>query len=700
MSADRRWRPTRRWFRLILCVITGAILFSFPLFAAEDLPVKDPATADCKEKPLNIRNLFTIEQLYGAIKDGEAQGLEIDLTGVHRLLDGTSIDPARIYGVIYVGPYPFEAQETDYDLKRFRRQTSLKGGKGTLDLAYLFDSSRNSEDWFDEGVVAVRLELFLETEAQDKPLGIYDTFVRFRKTSRGFVKLPTVIEGPFINLLRSDDYANAVISFRTSAPGIGKVILDRHREFLDPAPTTTHEIEINGLKPNTVYHYQVEFADYQTKSYAFQTAPRPGQGTVTFAYIGDSREGIGGGERNFMGLNYQAVKLAARTAYRRGAQLLLMGGDLVNGYTTSRDDFRTQLYAWKQAVSGFWHERPVYTVMGNHESLLKAYDDGACCQVVLDRWPYATDSAEAVFAAEFVNPGNGPRPADPRRPPYKENVYSFQYGPVKFVAFNNCYWPTWKSGDWEGVKDFGGSPEGYIMADQLAWLKRQIDQADRDPTVKYLMLIAHLPAFPNSDHLRGAMWYHGNNRVRAYTYDGPDRLRPEDQGIIEVRNELAKLVARSRKVAAVLASHEHCYAKLLINKEVPIGDPAGDDGNGNGILCESGEGCSPLRELRYPTWYIVSGGAGAPYCSEIPTPWNQYWKAKARDRRKTISGQKYYSFTSQENILFFQADQEKISLRVYNPTGQLLDRIDNLLAVKGKRQKNFDERRPREVLTR
>jgi len=96
-----------------------------------------------------------------------------------------------------------------------------------------------------------------------------------------------------------------------------------------------------------------------------------------------------------MGVNHLTFGRLASLAYRREADFLLFGGDLFNGYTSSVEDFEAQLFSWKRALSGFWHERAVYPAMGNHESLLRVFNGG---DIRLDRWPYATDSAEALSA--------------------------------------------------------------------------------------------------------------------------------------------------------------------------------------------------------------------------------------------------------------------------------------------------------------
>jgi hypothetical protein len=303
--------------------------------------------------------------------------------------------------------------------------------------------------------------------------------------------------------------------------------------------------------------------------------------------------------------------------------------------------------------------------------------------VVLDRWPYETDSVEAVFADEMVNPQNGPDVADKRRPTYKENVYSFQYGPVRFIAFNNNYWLGRDYWTPTAPKNTGGSPEGYIMEDQLNWIRKELKSAETDETVKYIILFAQEPVFPNGGHTKDCMWYNGDNNITAYTYDSSSgKVVREKKGIIDVRNELALMVAENKKVAAVLGSDEHSYHKILIDKNVPVGAPGSDDKNGDGKICQENETCSPLKSLKYPVWYLTCGGAGAPYYSEDPTPWNTYWKNFKGTLPPHTSQRGCYYYSSQENIFIFSADKDKISVTVHNLYGEIIDRIDDLMKVK------------------
>jgi hypothetical protein len=634
-----------------------------------DLPVNHSVLEEeFEERSRGIRNLLDVDDLFASIKDGDTSGLTIDLSGITSLVDGSPVDPSRIYGMVYAGPYPFEGTEANYAYKRFRIGGRVTKGKAKLPISGLLESN-NSEDWADRGQLCVRFDLLLEDSAKDRTLGVYDTFVFFHRTEAGFEKLPSIIEGPFLALVRSDDPTRVIVALRTSEDVEARVVLDDGRSFTGDGKASRHEIEVDGLRAATSYAYRVEIGPSVTRAFGFRTAPEPGKEQVTFAYMGDSREGHGGGMKAYMGLNHDTVERLAALAFRSGSEFLLMGGDLVDGHTTSDSDFAAQLEAWKQAMAGFWNSRPIYPIMGNHESLIRYFRSRDRGRVALDRWPYETESAEAVFAREFILPLNGPRPSDPRRPTYTENVYSFQYGPVFCIGFNNNYWAVYHS------SDFGGSPEGYILADQMKWIADELERAQKNRSVRYIILYAQEPVFPNGGHVDDAMWWGGDNTVRAGTFSS-GVVTPEDRGIVEVRNELVRMVARYSKVAAVLAGDEHAYHRVLIDRETPLGDVSVDDRNGNGKIDWPDETCSPLPDLRHPTWYITSGGAGAPYYSEEPTPWNQYWKDET-------TRSDAYRYSSQENVVILRTRWLRgISLRVFNVRGELIDEIGNLMAVK------------------
>lgn len=646
----------------------------------ESLPVV-PAVALPEIEHKGVANLLSIDWLYASIRQhGSDTGLTVDFSGIGRLLDGTTVRPRKIYGRIAFGPYPFEAGEAAYEYKRFRPTARVEQGRSFLKLSSLLKPKLNSEEWTDRGRVAVRFDLYEQSFRRDRHLGLYDIFVRFARHDSGFVRLPSLVAGPFVHRLTSDDPSRCVVEFETDVPVYGEVRVDTGgpagEVFADGSRKARHHlVELSGLAAGKRYTYRVYLDGAPvTEAYPLRAAPEPGTGPVAFVYSGDSREGVGGGERQYMGTNAVTLHRLLAYAYNSGADFFLMGGDLVNGHTTVPADFAQQLHAWKQTCAAFWHEHPVFPAMGNHEVIMRAYEDGTAAKVRLDRWPYDSVGSESAFARAFVNPDNGPAPDDPRRPSYRENVYSFTYGIIRAVCFNNNYW---YSNRWSTL---GGSPEGYIMEDQMRWLREELERAQRDSSIAYVFLYAQEPVFPCGGHVGDAMWYDGDNRVRAHVRtEGSDTVTQLGAGIVEVRNELVRMIAACPKVAAVFGSDEHAYFRLLIDNKVPVGDPESDDRDGDGVVCEEGEPCSALDDLAYPTWYITSGGAGAPYYAEEETPWNRFWKERYpdRDERRTV-----YVHSSQENMVLIRADRQRVSCTVFNPYGEVIDKVEDLMAVK------------------
>ncbi len=639
-----------------------------------DLPIKYSALKGKKEEKGDIRNLYSLKQLYDCVHNNGHDGFKIDLTGIKKLLDNSEIDPKMIYGNVYFGPYPFESKETDIYYRRFRHSPGIGAGVAWVNVKDLFQSKYNSERWTDHGQLILRFKIILEHKYKDRNLGTYDIIIGFTKDKDGFKKVPTIFEGPFVNRIQSDSRGEAVISFRTLEAATGKLLLFEKGEKLPFNTFLTksqdrHEIALKDLDPAKEYEYTVSVGPHSTRRFELPVAPqRSSTEGSRFAYFGDSREGVGGGMKAFMGVNYETLQKHALLARKMDADFIIMGGDLVNGYTTVKADFQAQLHAWKQALLGFWSERPIYAAMGNHESLLRKFVGN----IRLDRWPYDTESAEAVFAQTFCHPENGPVPSDPRRPTYKENVYSFQYGCTKLIAFNNNYWVSYNE------TGYGGCPEGYILPDQMEWLENELNSAEQDPRVKYVLLYAQEPIFPNGGHLADSMWYNGDNRKRAY-FVKDNKVIPAEDGIVILRNKFVRMIARHKKVAAVLGSDEHAYHRTFIDRTVPIGNFPKDDRNLSGkIDIDIGETASPLTDLENGTWYVVGGGGGAPYYSEEDTPWNQHWKDK-KTPKTNMTG---FYFSSQENLLIFDATAEKISLKVYNPNGEIIDEIPDMMADK------------------
>jgi len=628
------------------------------------LPVVDPTTIGLVEQvERGPRVKLSLEQLSACVVE-ESGALWLDLARADTLLDGSPLDAAAVTGSVCAGPWPFEAEESGYSYRRFRLERRVEGGRVELPLKGLFNRNLNSEGWTETGSVLVRVELSLARPGADEPLVLADIPLRFRRDGEALRRLPALLEGPLLCKVDSRAPGMASVALKTDLPCSVALELDDGLCVQATGAGLSHEIALRGLSTEHELRYRVRLAGEPATEWLDLPLPGPGPEPIRFAYCGDSRDEDGGGDRGYLGVNLHALEPLLGLAYVNGSQALLFGGDLISGYTTHPADFRAQLQAFKQVTSGFWRERPLFAGIGNHETLLRIFRGDKIDWLGMDRWPYHAESAETVFAQQMCNPENGPTQADPDLPGYAETVFSTRLGCVTALFLNNVWWYN------EHEELTGGNPQGYLLEDQLRWLEEQVAAADADPACAHIVVVAHEPVFPQGGHVKDSMWHGGDNKVRAWKAAADGSLAPLGPGILEVRNRLLHILAASPKTAAVLAGHEHAYAKLLLTPATPAGDPARDDPDGDGRLCEDGEPCSPVPGLRRPLWFFTSGSA-SPWYAQEPTPWATWWKGQP-------GGERACSYTSQESVLLFDATPERIGLRVLNPFGEELDRIDNL----------------------
>jgi hypothetical protein len=463
----------------------------------------------------------------------------------------------------------------------------------------------------DGGMVAYRLELYHPLKARSF---IYDRRFEFS----GSEIIPTIIKGPLVDMV-SD--SSAMISWQTDQPVFCTLFInDRIIKLEGGKPETRFEKSITDLNPGTVHKYWIIYSDGKhsslTRKYFFRTA-NANEETFSFAVMGDSREGFGGGESACNGVNLKIMRHMAIDAFNRGVDFIIHTGDLVNGYTTSSLDFEMQLAAYKDAVELVAHYIPIYEMMGNHEFVMDIYQVDNKSGIQFDK--QGNQSTEAAFAREFVNPPNGPAPAVDGMPPYQENVYHFDHGNCRFIVMNNNYWNCSRA------EEFGGNIEGYVLDDQLDWLKQVFADAAADTNIDHVFLYAHEPMFPTGGHADDAMWYCGGSPEKN---DGVDRTY-----IVTRRDEIWEAFAATGKAVAGNFGDEHNYSRTLITPEV---NPA----------------------YSYSVWQIISGGVGAPfYVQDKDVPWAPMVQA----------------FSTQMNYTLFRVDGMKVTLEVYSDTGELLD---------------------------
>ena len=519
----------------------------------------------------------------------------------------------------------------------FNRSSKIDSGKASIDIRNRMKGIYDFVNWKETGIIRLGYRI-VDSEGQF----LYDGKIMIRGTGP-FVVDTSIVEGPFINMVTHN---SAVVSFETNFATLCRVIMDG-QSFPDSSPDTHHEIELHGLLPDTQYAYTTAYGNYQD-TYGFRTAPEPGsRSPFTFAYGSDGRANNGGGERDIWGVNCYMMKRIAVVCDLKNARFLQFTGDLINGYTIDEGQIMLEYANWKRSVEPFACYFPFIAGFGNHESLLHYFRNGDK-RARIDRFPFETESAEAVFARNFVNPRNGPRSEDGASydpdpnatdfPPYGENAFYYSYANIVMISLNSNYWfsPTI-----ERVPEIGGNLHGYLMDNQLLWLKSTLEKLEDDENVDHVFVTLHTPILPNGGHVEDDMWYNGNNSFRPYVAG-----KPVEKGIIERRDQLLDLLMNhSTKVVAALTGDEHNYNRLRLTEDTPIylDDYKGDR----------------LTEFR-PIWLINNGAGGAPYYGQEDTPWMSHLEA----------------FSTQNAVVFFHVDGDSITIEVINPdTMELIDQF-------------------------
>ncbi len=546
-----------------------------------------------------------------------------------------------VNGLLYYGFIPYGDSRHPGPVY-FRVASPVVSGQATIQIRGNLSGRYDMIDWEGRGQGTLGYRL-----VNDRGQMIYDGIVRFEVNDRNgkFSVAPTVVEGPFVNQVRPD---GALISLTTNESMRVNIEVDG-KSFSDRGSDTYHEIQIEGLQPDTEYTYTVFGRRDDTLSqYSFRTAlPKGSREPFTFAYTSDSRNGQGGGERDLFGTNFYIMKKMLALCTQQGASFMQFTGDLINGYRTNPASMDLEYANWKRAVQPYWHYLPIYVTMGNHEAISRNFlDDSTGAVISVDRWPFDTESGEVVFARNFSMPDNGPESEDgaaydpdPGKmdfPPYAETVFSYTYGNVGMIALNSDYFYAPTTG---GVQLSSGNIHGYILDNQLAWLRDQVNAFENDPDIDHVFVTIHTPAFPNGGHVVDDMWYNGNNQYRPYI---AGKAMPK--GIIERRDELLEIIVnQSSKVRALLTGDEHNYART----------PLGPETNRYPETY-----FFPRIELTRSIYQINNGAAGAPYYAQEETPWSA----------------DVINFTTQNALVFIHVEGESVEVEVLNP--DTLEEVD------------------------
>ncbi|HEY4286535.1 MAG TPA: hypothetical protein VGN00_05505 [Puia sp.] len=438
--------------------------------------------------------------------------------------------------------------------------------------------------------------------------------------------VPTITQGPMVNTVEPNQF---VLAYETQVAIKTTVTVDG-RTFSDDRESTRHELPITGLKPSTEYTYTITYGA-RTESHKMTTAPAKGsRQPFTFAFASANRATTGGGERDFGGTNYQHTRAVMAAAMMNKAAFLQCTGDFTNGANTSEGGHLMEYANFKRALEPFWSRIPVYVGMGDHETnktTLRNQDPNNRGYSV-ELFPYAEVSGEATFAKAFVNPANGPQSEDgaaydpnPNQmdfPTYKENVYSYTYGNIAMIVLNTEYWES------KTPAVTGGCPEGYIMDQQMKWLRETVQHMENDPDIDHIFVNIHGAVFPNGDHLTDAMYWSGDNTSRAVVAGVG-----LPKGAIERRDEIIDAcVNKSKKFLAFISGDEHNFSFLEVTPATPIYK----DGY-----------TGPKIRISRPFYNINNGGGGAAPYAMLKSPWSglfKYFTPPPSVALITVSGKK------------------------------------------------------------
>jgi hypothetical protein len=574
--------------------------------------------------PLPLRErppVWTLTQLRGSPR-GTDTGIALDF-------GKPDFTGTLVYGLI---PY----HDTRHPQPVFRTTTPIKEGKAEINIKAVLGGTYDMVGWRQagRGVVGYRI-------ITPDGLMVHDGRVRF--TGIGPFEIDVALaEGPF---LANVTEKSAVVWFELDRQADCAVEV-LTRTFPCRPGETRQEISIGELSPGTDYPYVVKYGGNK-EQYAFRTATKPGaRKPFLFGYASDSRAGQGGGDRNFSGPNAYIMRRLMAVAVSRGAAFVQFTGDLVSGYVGSPEALTVELANWKRAVEPYAHWLPLYTGIGNHEVVLREFVGADGRTVRVDRFPYASESTEATFARAMVNPENGPvsedgavydpTPAAGDFPPYRENVYWFAHDNVAMVVLNSDYWFSPSLG---GTPQSSGGIHGYLMDNQMEWLRATLATLQQNKAIDHVFLTVHTPIFPNGGHVGDDMWYGGKNQARPWVAG-----KAVAKGILERRDELLTLIQASPKVVAVLTGDEHNYNRLELGPTVPIYPP---------------DWTQPRVTLKRAFHQVNNGAAGAPYYAQDVTPWSAFVKG----------------FSTQHALCLFQVDGGRVRLEVVNPdTLEVLDR--------------------------
>ena len=320
-----------------------------------------------------------------------------------------------------------------------------------------------------------------------------DTYKAYRLTVQP-VEEPAEMTPPYLNQAT----ANSIqVCWKTKSKNDGSIVrFGTSESQLDQQITSTakqiaanyywHTAQLTGLNPNTVYYYQVTSGEKTSAIGHFRTMPQASSKEPFRILI------IGDHQRNERSDYEWLIRMAERKAQQKwgnnaledNIRLLMNVGDQVDSGSVRQYEF-THLYKSREVMSRL----PIMTCVGNHE-LFK-------------------DPELKLYEGHYSSYG------DIEYQGIKSNTafyYAYQAGPVLFVVMNT-----------DGTSN-----------EQKQWVKRVIQAADNDATVRFIVSVQHRPLFAEQ-------WASDTNPWMT--------------------NEIMPILSASKKHVLNCAGHHHLYAR-------------------------------------------------------------------------------------------------------------------------------------------
>lgn len=209
------------------------------------------------------------------------------------------------------------------------------------------------------------------------------------------------------------------------------------------------EAAINGLSPNTVYHYKIGVS---SPDYTFKTAPTIGSSGFKVDAIADVGDTA----------TYANVAKVASLIKSDNPDLVLIPGDLsyanAHGQQAADNHFNDEM-VW--SANSLNYASAYMPAWGNHE------------------WDSSGDNLKN-YKGRFWLPNAQTSSGSPSVSCCSEDWYWFDYGNVRFIAYPEPWSGAWS--DWK-------TKVGTIM-----------DAAQADSNIKFIITFGHRPAFSSGHH--------------------------------------------------------------------------------------------------------------------------------------------------------------------------------------------------------